>query len=71
MPLTVQFATVPDRESWVAEVWDGDWMIAEINREQGDDLTLEVYRPKEGDKLSVPLEEFLPAVAIAKERFGS
>ena len=46
-------------------------MIAEINSEQGSGLTLDVYRPKDGNQLSIPLEEFLYAIGIAKARLGS
>jgi len=70
MSLTVEIATVPDRAYRVAEIWDGDWMIAEINNEKGAALTLEVYAPKEGDHLSVPLDDFIAAIATARDRLA-
>jgi hypothetical protein len=70
MRLTVEIASVPDREALVAEIWDNDRMIAEINRERDDQLTLEFYGSKDGVAARVPLNEFVAAVIAAKERLS-
>ena len=70
MRLTVEIASVPDREALVAEIWDGDRMIAEINREQASGLTLELHSTKDVGQLGVPLEEFLAAIETAKARLA-
>jgi hypothetical protein len=40
--LSLQFATAPDREKEVAEIWFGDELVAELNQESGT-LALEIY----------------------------
>ena len=69
MPLTIKIASVPDRESLVAEIWDGPAQIAELNWESGD-LHLEVYARPPASRLSVPFDEFVAVLEKARAQLG-
>ena len=45
--LTIQIASVPDRDSLVAELWSGSTQVAELSRENGP-LIVQIYRPTSG-----------------------
>lgn len=66
MKYSVEIVTVPDREHFVAEIWDGDTMIAEVNHEQ-ESLTLEVYSRGEAVQ-RFDYEAFLAAITKAKSK---
>ena len=55
-----------DRKFLVAEIWYNDKYIAEVNQENGS-LNLDIYI-EEGDCISLPLEDFLDAVELAKKK---
>ncbi|MDY0086425.1 MAG: hypothetical protein RBR84_10945 [Bacteroidales bacterium] len=56
----------PDRENLVAEIWQDDQMIAEINQEGGV-LGLEIYATKEGT-IKLKYNDFIEALKKAKEK---
>jgi hypothetical protein len=62
--LTTEIASPPDRENLVAEIWQGDQMIAEINQES-DHLELEIFTNKEDLKLNY--DDFIEILKKAKE----
>ncbi|MBD3842883.1 MAG: hypothetical protein IE909_13565 [Campylobacterales bacterium] len=66
--LRVEIASPPDREELVAEIWNGNQMIAEINQESGD-LELEVYTTE--NSVLFDYESFLIALIEAKEKLKS
>ena len=64
--LEVLIASIPDREKVVAEIWNGERMIAEVNQEPGY-LALELYT--NGNLfVQVDYELFLEALIEAKAR---
>jgi len=58
-------ASAPDREKLVAEIWDDNKMIAEINQETSE-LRIEIYS-SEG-AVQVNYETFLNALIRAKAK---
>ncbi|MBG6130182.1 hypothetical protein IWQ47_001735 [Aquimarina sp. EL_43] len=56
----------PDREQLVAEIWQGDTMIAELNQENKERLELEIYSNEK--KLSLNYNDFTEVLKIAKEK---
>ncbi|WP_277633340.1 hypothetical protein [Avrilella dinanensis] len=64
--LTIEIASAPDRENLVAEIWQEDEMIAEINQES-ENLELEIFADKNG-KLKLKYDDFVDALKKAKEK---
>lgn len=62
----VEITSVPDREELVAEIWQGDTMIAELNQENKERLELEIYSNEK--KLSLNYNDFTEVLKIAKEK---
>ncbi len=52
------FATAPDREKWVAELWWGNEMWGEVNQELPR-LMVELYPHRTGEPWILPLEDVL------------
>ncbi|MFA5506827.1 MAG: hypothetical protein WC423_15455 [Vulcanimicrobiota bacterium] len=71
MKLTIEITSGPDRQFLVAEIWQSDQMIAEINLESKGELRLEIYPAPNGAEWSLNLDEFLDVVHNAKERLIS
>lgn len=70
MQYSIEIASVPDRESWVAEIWDGPVMVGEIWRNADGVPNLDVYA-KDGQNFStLNLDSFLSAVAEARAKLG-
>jgi hypothetical protein len=65
--LTIEIASVPDREDVVAEVWAGPEQFAELRRE-GDTLVVQIYAPPHGGAWELAFEQVLSALATAKQR---
>ncbi|NWC18441.1 hypothetical protein CCU68_33310 [Pseudomonas gingeri NCPPB 3146 = LMG 5327] len=49
----------PDRENLVFEIWLGVHQVAEVSREPGRPVEIEIYPPAEGGKWFFELEEFM------------
>ena len=64
--LTIDIASSPDRENLVAEIWQGDEMIAEINQEN-ENLELEIFAGENG-KLKLKYNDFVNALKRASEK---
>lgn len=60
----IELSSVPDRENLVAEIWYGEKMIAEVNKESGE-FVIEFYLD---EKKSFVLDEFFEALENAKRR---
>lgn len=63
--LTIEIASPPDRENLVAEIWQGDEMIAEVNQES-ENLELEIFAGENG-KLKLKYDDFVDALKMARE----
>ncbi|MBQ0738835.1 hypothetical protein [Aquimarina celericrescens] len=63
----IEITSVPDREELVAEIWEGDTMVAELNQEDKDNLKLEIYSNKE-NRISLDYLDFVEALKVAKEK---
>ncbi|MBL0136898.1 MAG: hypothetical protein IPP79_24460 [Chitinophagaceae bacterium] len=64
--LTIQIASVPDREGIVAEIWFLDLLVAEIYR-NNEVLELEFYFNK---NIAIDLNEFMTTLEIAKRKLS-
>lgn len=64
--LTIQIASVPDREGVVAEIWFLDLLVAEIYR-NNEVLELEFYLNK---NIAIDLNEFMTTLEIAKRKLS-
>lgn len=60
----IELSSVPDRENLVAEIWYGEKMIAEVNKESGR-FVIEFYLD---EKKTFMLDEFFEALENAKRR---
>lgn len=49
----------PDRDSVVFEIWAGNDQLAEVFREPGGSVEIEIYSPAEGGKWNFELEELV------------
>lgn len=61
----IQITSPPDREKLVAEIWQGDQLLAEINQEN-ENLELEIYSSSKG-KWNLRYDEFLETLKRARE----
>jgi len=64
--LTIQIASVPDREGVVAEIWFLDLLVAEIYR-NNEVLELEFNFNK---NIAIDLNEFMTTLEIAKRKLS-
>lgn len=64
--LTIEVASVPDRDELVAELWQGSEQVAELSNESGR-LVLQVYPPKTG-AWEFELSRFEEALAELRRR---
>ena len=60
----IELSSVPDRENLVAEIWYGEKMIAEVNKES-EKFVIEFYFD---GKISFMLDEFFEVLENAKRR---
>lgn len=67
----IQIASNLDRrEILVAEIWDGEELIAEINDEK-DRLEIEIYSPYKSEKYIFDCQEFIDSLELAKNKLLS
>lgn len=67
MRYSIEITSVPDRERLVAEIWEGDQIVAEINQEN-DELEIEIYCQKHPRSLALNYEAFTEALKVGKEK---
>jgi hypothetical protein len=67
--LTIEIASVPDRDQLVAEIWAGQDQFAEL-RHEGGSLVLQVFAPPNGGAWDLAFEQVMSALATAKERLA-
>jgi len=65
--LTLQVASVPDREQVVSEIWFGNDQVAEVSNESFDSFVIELYAPPGGEAWSFDLEDFQSILSRAKD----
>ena len=63
--LTIEIVSPPDKENLVAEIWQDDQMIAEINQEK-ETLELEIYINKTG-KIKLEFNNIIDTLKKAKK----
>lgn len=63
--LTIEIVSPPDKENLVAEIWQDDQMIAEINQEK-ETLELEIYINKTG-KIKLEFNNFIDTLKKQKD----
>jgi hypothetical protein len=63
----IVIASVPDREELVAEIWDGDIMLAELSQDGGE-LVLRIYPKPTGEPWSFEMEELLQTLSRARSQ---
>lgn len=68
MTLTVELASVPDREELVAEIWDGSDMVAEIRRDREGRGIIEVYPRHDASTWTFDIDDLISALVKAKRR---
>lgn len=64
---SINLASLPDRDSVVAEVWRGKHLLAELRREAGA-LRLQLYSGPNGAPWDVLHEELVQALIHAQQR---
>ncbi|MHC8390866.1 hypothetical protein ACYZTM_23125 [Pseudomonas sp. MDT2-39-1] len=57
--LSSMITSPPDRENLVFEIWSGTNQLAEVSREPGRSVEIEIYPPVEGGKWNFELEELM------------
>ncbi|MFT6921987.1 MAG: hypothetical protein ACJA1C_000985 [Crocinitomicaceae bacterium] len=67
MNYEILITSVPDREKRVAEIWQGEALLAEINQEN-EDLELQIYTPDRSSGISVDYKQFMKVLDEAKNR---
>jgi len=65
--LTIELASVPDRDDLVAELWQGTALIAEVRWEE-QMLRVQLYPSEAGHPFDVPYEDLVAALLTAKAR---
>ncbi|MDL1864565.1 hypothetical protein FBQ90_05075 [Betaproteobacteria bacterium PRO5] len=68
MSLKIEIASVPDQDDLVAEVWQGDKMVAEIHRSPEESLVLELYPSPNQEPWIFDLEEWMATLSEARRR---
>jgi len=66
---SVQVASVPDRESLVAEVWLGQEQLAEL-RYEPEGVRMQIYSAPSGQPWDVPYDEFIRVLRKARDQLG-
>ena len=70
MNLKVEITSVSDRDDLVAEIWQEDEMVAEIQRVPGGRFVLEPYPSPNQKPWSFDLESWMTALSEAQRRLG-
>lgn len=64
--LTLQIASLPDRENAVSEIWFGNDQVAEVSNESGDTILIEIFPAPDKEGWSFDLDALLEVLAEAK-----
>ena len=64
--LTLQIASVPDREKAVAEIWFGNDQVAEISNEENNAALIQIFSAPDGGVWSFNLSELEKILREAK-----
>ncbi len=68
--LRVLYASWPDEEFLVAEIWMGEAYLGDVRRDREDNLLVSL-RPSGGNLEGIPLEQFESALVAINERLAS
>jgi len=66
-PLTIELVSVPDRDDLVAEVWLGQYLLAEL-RHEGGQVRVQLYPASSGQAWDVPYEALRAALVQARSK---
>ena len=69
MRLTVETASVPDREELVAEIWADADLLGELWHDEGE-LRVQLYAPPGGTSWGMPLDELTSVLQLARQKLG-
>lgn len=64
--LTLQIASLPDKENVVSEIWLGNDQVAEVSNEDGQTIRIEIFSPPDRGIWSFDLDVFETILAEAK-----
>ncbi|WP_153066206.1 MULTISPECIES: hypothetical protein [Xanthomonas] len=68
MKITVEIASVADRDGLVVELWRNNYLLAEVSKcENREEYVLEIYPPAGGEKIIFDLDAFSSALNKAKK----
>lgn len=70
MKLTIEVTSVPDRDNLVAEIWQEDEMVAEIERVPDGRFVVELYPSPNQEPWSFDLGDWMAALSEAQRRLG-
>lgn len=65
--LTLQIASLPDRENTVSEIWFGDKQVAEVSNENHCTVLIEIFSNPDGGTWSFNLDALQAILTEAKE----
>jgi hypothetical protein len=68
MNFTVEIASVPDRDEVVAEIWWGDAMVAELHRNTGGEVQIEIYPRESGSSWEFDLSSWIATLTEARRK---
>lgn len=71
MEITVQIASIPDRENIVAELWQGGDMIAEVQQAADGGFTVEIYAKERDGPWRMNLDDLLNAFKKSVQHLSS
>jgi len=67
--MTITIASVPDRDTLVAELWCENELWGELSQQQGE-LKLEIYPAPNGQTWNLKYEELIDIIQEAKKKLG-
>ncbi|MEA5125961.1 hypothetical protein [Xanthomonas floridensis] len=68
MNITIEIASVPDRDGLVVELWRNNYLLGEVSkREDREECVLEIYPAINGEKIMFDLDIFISALDKAKK----
>jgi len=59
-----------DRQNCVFEIWAGATQLAEVSREPGKPIEIEIYPPVEGGEWNFKLDDLMTALHQATKNLG-
>lgn len=70
MKFTIEIASLPDREGLVAEIWQGDAMVAELHHGTAENVEIEIYAPDSRTTWSFDFAIWVDVLLEARRKLG-